>query len=36
VFDALSYFSDNEAEIEGYIAQNSVPDELIDPRAKAE
>lgn len=31
VFDALSYYSENKAEIQGYIEQNRVPDELIDP-----
>ncbi|HEY1011069.1 MAG TPA: DUF433 domain-containing protein, partial [Herpetosiphonaceae bacterium] len=31
VFDALSYYSDHQAEINGYIARNRIPDELIDP-----
>lgn len=31
VFDALSYYSDNQDEINGYIARNRVPDEFIDP-----
>jgi len=31
VFDALSYFSDNQAEIIGYIELNHIPDDLIDP-----
>jgi uncharacterized protein (DUF433 family) len=31
VFDALSYYGDNQDEINGYIAQNAVPDELVDP-----
>jgi hypothetical protein len=31
VFDALSYYSDNQDEIDGYIMQNCIPDELIDP-----
>ncbi len=31
VFDALSYYSDHPAEINGYIARNRIPDELIDP-----
>lgn len=31
VFDALSYYSDNQEEINRYIEQNRVPNELIDP-----
>ena len=31
VFDALSYYSDHRDEINAYIEQNRVPDELIDP-----
>lgn len=31
IFDALSYYSDHQAEINGYIERNRVPDELIDP-----
>lgn len=31
VFDALSYYSDHQAEIAGYIARNQIPDELLDP-----
>lgn len=31
VFDALSYFSDHQDEIQGYIERNRVPAELIDP-----
>lgn len=31
VFDALSYFSDHQDEIQGYIERNRVPHELIDP-----
>jgi uncharacterized protein (DUF433 family) len=31
VFDALSYFSDHQEEINGYIERNRVPDELIEP-----
>jgi uncharacterized protein (DUF433 family) len=34
VFDALSYYSDHQEEINDYIRRNRVPDELIDPRAK--
>ena len=31
VFDALSYYSDHQDEINAYIKRNRVPDELIDP-----
>jgi len=31
VFAALSYYSEHQAEINGYIEQNRVPDELVDP-----
>jgi hypothetical protein len=31
VFDALSYYSDHQAEIDTHIARNWIPDELIDP-----
>ena len=31
VFDALSYYSDHQAEINVYIERNRVPDDLIDP-----
>jgi uncharacterized protein (DUF433 family) len=31
VFDALSYYSDNQAEINHYIELNRIPDDLIDP-----
>jgi len=34
VFDALSYFSDHEAEIMHHIKRNRIPDELIDPRSR--
>ena len=34
VFDALSYYSDHQQEINGYIERNRVPDDLIDPRVK--
>jgi uncharacterized protein (DUF433 family) len=34
VFDALSYYSDHQSEINEYIEQNRVPDELIDPLVK--
>lgn len=31
VFDALSYYYDNQAEIDDYIECNRIPDELIHP-----
>jgi uncharacterized protein (DUF433 family) len=31
VFDALSYYSDHQVEINGYIEHNRIPDEMIDP-----
>lgn len=31
VFDALSYYSDYQSEINVYIERNRIPDELIDP-----
>ncbi|MBE9044985.1 DUF433 domain-containing protein [Pleurocapsales cyanobacterium LEGE 10410] len=31
VFNALSYYSDYQDEINAYIEQNRIPDELIDP-----
>ena len=31
VFDALSYYSDLQAEINRYIERNRLPDDLIDP-----
>lgn len=31
VFDALSYYHDHQAEIDAYIAQNTIPDDLIHP-----
>lgn len=31
VFDALSYYSDHQADINAYIERNRVPEELIDP-----
>ncbi len=34
VFDALSYYSDHQDEINQYIESNRVSDEMIDPRAK--
>jgi uncharacterized protein (DUF433 family) len=35
VFDALSYYSDNQDEINMHIARNRVPDNLIDPLVRA-
>ncbi|MDT5123284.1 MAG: hypothetical protein QOC96_2766 [Acidobacteriota bacterium] len=34
VFDALSYYSDHQAEINHYIERNRIPDELIDLRVR--
>ena len=34
VFDALSYYSDHQEEINAYIERNRIPDELIDPSVK--
>lgn len=34
VYDALSYYYDNKAEIDDYIERNRVPDELIHPLVK--
>jgi len=34
VFDALSYYSDHQSEINEYIERNTVPDHLIDPLLK--
>ncbi len=31
VFDALSYYSDHQAEINAHIERNYIPDELISP-----
>ena len=31
VFDALSYYSDHQSEINNYIERNRIPEELIDP-----
>lgn len=35
VFDALSFYLDNQVEINEYIAQNQVPDELIHPSVRS-
>ena len=34
VFDALSYYSDHQSEINAYIEENRIPDSLIDPLLK--
>ncbi|MDQ3256475.1 MAG: DUF433 domain-containing protein [Acidobacteriota bacterium] len=34
VFDALSYYSDHQEEINRYLERNHIPDELIDPRVR--
>jgi uncharacterized protein (DUF433 family) len=31
VFDALSFYQDNQAEINDYIERNRIPDELVHP-----
>lgn len=31
VFDALSYYSDHQSEINAHIVRNRIPEELIDP-----
>ena len=31
VFDALSYYSEHQEEINGFIERNRIPDDLIDP-----
>ncbi len=35
VFDALSYYSDHQEEINGWIERNRIPDDLLDPLMKA-
>lgn len=34
IFEAMSYYYDNQAEIDDYIERNRVPDELIHPLVK--
>jgi uncharacterized protein (DUF433 family) len=34
VFDALSYYSEHQTEINAYIARNQIPEALIDPLVK--
>lgn len=36
VFDALSYYSDHQEEINSHIERNRVPVELVDPRARGQ
>jgi uncharacterized protein (DUF433 family) len=36
VFDALSYYSDHQAEIDQHIVCNRIPDDLIDPLVRDE
>jgi uncharacterized protein (DUF433 family) len=35
VFDALSFYQDNQSEINDYIERNRVPEELVHPLVKA-
>lgn len=35
VFDALSFYLDNQVEINEYIGKNQVPDELVHPSVRA-
>jgi uncharacterized protein (DUF433 family) len=35
VFDALSFYQDNQAEINDYIQHNRIPDELVHPLIQA-
>jgi uncharacterized protein (DUF433 family) len=34
VYDALSYYSDHQGEINAYIERNRIPEDLIDPLVK--
>lgn len=34
IFDALSYYSENQEQINGYIESNRIPEELLDPLVK--
>ncbi len=36
VFDALSYYSDHQEEINVHIERNRIPDELVDPLVKSQ
>jgi uncharacterized protein (DUF433 family) len=35
VFDALSFYLDHQAEINGYIERNQIPDELVHPSVRS-
>jgi uncharacterized protein (DUF433 family) len=35
IFDALSFYQDNQAEINDYIERNRIPDELVHPLVRA-
>jgi uncharacterized protein (DUF433 family) len=34
IFDALSYYSDHQNEVNSYIERNRIPEELLDPLVK--
>lgn len=36
VFDALSYYSDHQEEINTHIERNRIPDDLVDPLVKSQ
>ncbi len=36
VFEALSYYSENQGEINAYIERNRIPDNLLDPMVSAQ
>ena len=36
VFDALSYFSDHQEEIQKWMERNRIPDDLIDPLVRGQ
>jgi uncharacterized protein (DUF433 family) len=36
VFDALSYYSDHQGEINAHIERNRIPDELVNPSVKSQ
>lgn len=36
VFDALSYYSDHQEEINAHIERNRIPDDLVDPLVKSQ
>ena len=35
VFDALSYYSDHQTEINAHIARNRIPEDLLDPLVRS-